>query len=138
MLTLLFRIRTLIPEGPENVFILSWVFALFQISNTVSSESGIAAVTIAGMTIGNTKIYIHHELLEFEEQLTVLMIGMLFVILAADVRFTDVQALGCRGLVTVLLLMFLVRPLSVFTSTTRSHLSLNQKLLISWIAPKEL
>lgn len=136
LLTLLFRIRTLIPEGPENVFILSWVFALFQISNTVSSESGIAAVTIAGMTIGNTKIYIHHELLEFEEQLTVLMIGMLFVILAADVRFTDVQALGWRGLVTVLLLMFLVRPLSVFTSTTRSHLSLNQKLLISWIAPQ--
>ncbi|SVA69568.1 uncharacterized protein METZ01_LOCUS122422, partial [marine metagenome] len=136
LLTLLFRIRKLIPEGLENVFILSWVFALFQISNTVSSESGIAAVTIAGMTIGNTKTYIHRELLEFEEQLTVLMIGMLFVILAADVRFTDVQALGWRGLVTVLLLMFLVRPLSVFTSTTRSHLSLNQKLLISWIAPR--
>ena len=136
LLTLLFRIRTLIPEGLENVFILSWVFALFQISNTVSAESGIAAVTIAGMTIGNTKTYIHRELLEFEEQLTVLMIGMLFVILAADVRFTDIQALGWRGFVTVLLIMFLVRPISVFAATTRSHLSLNQKLLISWFAPR--
>ena len=136
LLTLLFRIRTLIPEGLENVFILSWVFALFQISNTVSAESGIAAVTIAGMTIGNTKTYIHRELLEFEEQLTVLMIGMLFVILAADVRFTDIQALGWRGFVTVLLIMFLVRPISVFAATTRSHLSPNQKLLISWFAPR--
>ena len=63
LLTLLFRIRALIPEGLENVFILSWVFALFQISNTISAESGIVAVVIAGMTIGNTKTYIHRELL---------------------------------------------------------------------------
>lgn len=136
LLTLLFRIRALIPEGLENVFILSWVFALFQISNTISAESGIVAVVIAGMTIGNTKTYIHRELLEFEEQLTVLMIGMLFVILAADVKLTEVQALGMRGLITVLLLMFIIRPISVFAATAQSHLSRNQKLLISWIAPR--
>ena len=53
LLTLLFRFRSLIPDGLENVFILSWIIALFQLSNTISPESGIAAVTIAGMTIGN-------------------------------------------------------------------------------------
>jgi len=93
LLTLLFRIRRLVPEGLENVFILSWVFALFQLSNTLSPESGIAAVTIAGMTIGNSKTYIHRELMEFKEQLTVLMIGMLFILLAADVRLSHIQNL---------------------------------------------
>ena len=136
LLTLLFQIRRLIPEGLENVFILSWVFALFQISNAASPESGIAAVTIAGMTIGNSNTYIHRELLEFKEQLTVLMIGMLFILLAADVRIADIQALGLPGLMTVLLLMFAIRPASVFASTIHADLDVKHKLLLSWIAPR--
>ena len=136
VLTLAFRIRRLIPDGLENVFILSWVFALFQLSNAASPESGIAAVTIAGMTIGNSDTYIHRELLEFKEQLTVLMIGMLFILLAADVRIADIQALGMNGVLTVIFLMFLVRPASVFASTIHATLDLRHKLLISWIAPR--
>ena len=130
LLTLLFRIRKLIPDGLENVFILSWVFALFQLANTASPESGIAAVTIAGMTIGNSKTYIQKELLEFKEQLTVLMIGMLFILLAADVRITDIQLLGLKGVLTVLFLML------VIVATANSDLDTRHKLLLSWIAPR--
>ena len=136
LLTLLFRIRRLVPEGLENVFILSWVFALFQIANTVSPESGIAAVTVAGMTLGNSNTYIQRELLEFKEQLTVLMIGMLFILLAADVRITDIQMLGMKGVFTVLFLMIVIRPLSVFASTVNTDLDTRHKLLLSWIAPR--
>jgi len=136
LLTLLFRIRRLVPEGLENVFILSWVFALFQIANATSPESGIAAVTVAGMTIGNSNTYIHRELLEFKEQLTVLMIGMLFILLAADVRITDIQLLGLKGVLTVLFLMIVIRPLSVFLSTVNTDLDTRHKLLLSWIAPR--
>ena len=136
LLTVMFRFRDLVPDGLENVFILSWVIALFQISNTISPESGIAAVTIAGMTIGNSKTYIQQDLLEFKEQLTVLMIGMLFILLSADVRIEQIIALGIPGLITVAMLIFLIRPLSVFIGTDKSGLALNQKLLLSWIAPR--
>ena len=136
LLTLLFRIRRLVPEGLENVFILSWVFALFQIANAASPESGIAAVTVAGMTIGNSNTYIQRELLEFKEQLTVLMIGMLFILLAADVRIIDIQLLGLKGVLTVLFLMIVIRPLSVFASTVNTDLDTRHKLLLSWIAPR--
>ena len=136
LLTVLFRFRTLIPNGLENVFILSWVIALFQISNTISPESGIAAVTIAGMTIGNSKTYIQQDLLEFKEQLTVLMIGMLFILLSADVRIEQIYNLGYPGLLAVVLLIMVVRPISVFIGTKHSGLNLNQKLLLSWIAPR--
>ncbi|MFL2989119.1 MAG: cation:proton antiporter [Candidatus Neomarinimicrobiota bacterium] len=136
LLTVMFRFRDLVPDGLENVFILSWVIALFQISNTISPESGIAAVTIAGMTIGNSKTYIQQDLLEFKEQLTVLMIGMLFILLSADVRIEQIIALGIPGLITVAMLIFLIRPLSVFVGTDKSGLDLNQKLLLSWIAPR--
>ncbi len=136
LLTIMFRFRDLVPDGLENVFILSWVIALFQISNTISPESGIAAVTIAGMTIGNSKTYIQQDLLEFKEQLTVLMIGMLFILLSADVRIEQIIELGVPGLITVAMLIFLIRPLSVFIGTDKSGLALNQKLLLSWIAPR--
>ena len=136
LLTLLFRFRELIPDGLENVFILSWVIALFQVSNTISPESGIAAVTIAGMTIGNSKTYIQQDLLEFKEQLTVLMIGMLFILLSADVRIEQIISLGIPGLITVAMLIFLIRPLSVFIGTDNSGLDIKQKLLLSWIAPR--
>ena len=135
-LILLFRFRNLIPNGLENVFILSWILALFQLSNTASPESGIAAVTIAGMTIGNSKTYIQQDILEFKEQLTVLMIGMLFILLAADVRLSDVQNLGLNGIVVVLFLILIVRPTSVFIGTNRSTLDTPHKLLLSWIAPR--
>lgn len=136
LLTIIFRFRDFVPDGLENVFILSWVIALFQISNTISPESGIAAVTIAGMTIGNSKTYIQQDLLEFKEQLTVLMIGMLFILLSADVRIEQIIELGTPGLITVAMLIFLIRPLSVFIGTDKSGLALNQKLLLSWIAPR--
>jgi len=136
LLTILFRFRNLIPDGLENVFILSWVIALFQISNTISPESGIAAVTIAGMTIGNSKTYIQQDLLEFKEQLTVLMIGMLFILLSADVRIEQIYGLGFSGLLTVILLIAVIRPVSVFIGTRKSGLDFNQKLLLSWIAPR--
>ena len=136
LLIQIFKFRDLIPDGIENVFILSWVIALFQLSNTISPESGIAAVTIAGMTFGNSKTYIQQDLLEFKEQLTVLMIGMLFILLSADVRIEQIYGLGLPGLLTVFILIFIVRPVSVFIGTKNTGLDNKQKILLSWIAPR--
>ena len=132
----LLGIRNLVPEGMENVFTLSLVFALFHISNVLSHESGIVAVTIAGMVVGNRKTMVTRELMEFKEQMTVMLIGMLFVLLAADVRMVDIQSLGLGGLYTVLTLVYIVRPLNIFLSTMKSDLKLKQKLLLAWIAPR--
>jgi len=102
---------------PENVFTLAAVLALFQGSNAILSESGIAAVTMAGIIIGNFSTYVLRDLVEFKEELTVLLIGMLFVLLAADVRLEQVAGLGWPAVWVVLALMFLVRPVAVFAGT---------------------
>ena len=132
----LLSIRKLVPEGLENVFTLSLVFALFQISNVLSHESGIVAVTIAGMVVGNRKTIVRRELMEFKEQMTVMLIGMLFILLAADVRMSAVWSLGWGGIYTVLILMFVIRPLNIFTGTVNSNLTIKQKILLAWIAPR--
>ncbi|NOZ03987.1 MAG: sodium:proton antiporter [FCB group bacterium] len=136
ILAALLRSRNLVPEGLENVLTLTLVFVLYQGSNALSPESGIVAVTVAGLVIGNIKTVVQRELMEFKEQMTVMLIGMLFVLLAADVRIAEVYALGWGGIFTVLVLVLVVRPLNVFIGTAGSDLNLRQKALLSWIAPR--
>ena len=136
LLAFLLRFRNLIPEGLKTVFTLSLVFALFQGANSISPESGIVAVTAAGLVVGNMKTHVHRELREFEEQMTVLLIGMLFILLAADVRLIEVTELGWGGIITVTILVCVLRPLNVYIGTMGSNLNLRQKALLSWIAPR--
>ncbi len=132
----LYRVRHLIPEGTENVFALAFVLALFKVSNTILTESGIAAVTMAGIVIGNFSSYALRDLVEFKEELTILLIGMLFVLLAADVRLAEVTVLGWPAMGVVATLMFLVRPAAVFVGTGFSGLDLKEKAFIAWIGPR--
>jgi len=130
------RKRGLIPEGLENVFTLAMVWATFQLSNLVLEESGIAAVTIAGVTVAWLGTPVDRDLKSFKEQLTVMMIGLLFVLLAADVRLEDVAALGIPGLLTVLALVVLVRPATALISSVGTRTTWAQRLFISWIGPR--
>jgi NhaP-type Na+/H+ or K+/H+ antiporter len=132
----LLRVRRLIPEGYENILTLAAVLLLFQGCDEVVSESGILAVTIAGVVVGNMPTHVDRDLREFKDQLSVLLIGLLFVLLAADVRVVDVQALGWRGLAVVAALVLVVRPLNVWLATLGSELSTRERLLIAWLAPR--
>lgn len=136
LLTAVLRVRDLIPEGMEKVFTLTATLAIFQISNHLVHESGIAAVTVAGMVVGNARFHVLRDLHAFKEQLTLMLIGMLFILLAADVRISDVTALGTPGVLVVMALAFVVRPISVFFSTNKSELHWKEKLFISWIGPR--
>lgn len=131
-----FKVENLVPEGLENIFTLSAVLALFQVSNALFPESGIVAAVFAGLTIGNMHIESLEELRDFKEQLTVLMITLLFVLLAADVRLAQLGDLGSGGWITVALLLLVVRPLNVFIGTAGTDLQLREKLFMSWMAPR--
>jgi NhaP-type Na+/H+ or K+/H+ antiporter len=125
-----------VPDGLESTFTLAFAVALFQVSNAVLPETGIVAVVAAGMVVGNSGSRVLGELREFKEKLTVLLIGLLFVLLAADVRMSDVAGLGWRGFATVLALMFVVRPLNVLVGTAGSDLTWREKAFLSWLAPR--
>jgi NhaP-type Na+/H+ or K+/H+ antiporter len=135
-ITALLRSERVVPEGLESVFTLSFAVALFQVSNAVVSESGILAVIVAGIVVGNSRSRALRDLREFKEQLTILLLGMLFVLLAADVRLAQVRFLGWAGLGTVLALMLVVRPLNILAGTLGSDLTWREKAFLSWLAPR--
>jgi NhaP-type Na+/H+ or K+/H+ antiporter len=132
----LLRVNRLVPEGHENVFVLAAVLLLFQGCDEIVSHSGILAVTVAGIVVGNLPTLVDRDLREFKDQLSILLIGLLFMLLAADVRFDDVERLGWRGLAVVAGLVIAVRPITVALSTLGSELQWRERALIGWLAPR--
>lgn len=130
------RYQRIVPEGLENVFTLSLVLALYQISDAIQHESGILTVVVAGMVVGNVRSRVARELRDFKEQLSIMLVGMLFVLLAADVRLAHVVALGWAGVATVLVLMFVVRPVDALACTWGSSLTWKERGFIAWLGPR--
>lgn len=136
ILALLLRVPHVVPEGLENVLTLSFAILVYELANAMVHETGIAAVAVAGAVVGNTRSRGSRGLAEFKEQLTVLLVGLLFVLLVADVRLADVMALGWGGAAVAAGCILLVRPLSVFAGTARTELSIKERVFIAWIGPR--
>jgi len=135
-IAMVLRWPRVIPEGLENVVTLGTVMLLFVGCESLVPESGILAVTLAGVVVGNADTRVARELREFNDHLTLALLALLFVLLAADVRVADVMALGWRGLAVVAALMFIVRPVNVWVSTLGSELTWRERAFLSWIAPR--
>lgn len=129
-------VRRLVPEGLRNVTVLALLVAFVQASDALQSESGVLTAIVAGLLVGNLPGRPMRALREFKEELTVLMIGILFVLLAADVRVADVGALGLPGALVVAALMLVIRPVNVAVSTAGSDLATRERLFLAWVAPR--
>ncbi|MGM8899632.1 MULTISPECIES: cation:proton antiporter [unclassified Psychrobacter] len=128
--------RHMVPEFLRNVFTLAFVLVLFSISNHLEHESGLLTVTVLGVALANWPNFPRDTILEFNESLTVLLISVLFIILAARVELASLMSVGFAGIILLAIVMFIARPLSVWASSIGSNLKTNEKLMISWIGPR--
>ena len=136
LLVLAIRYRVLVASGYEHIFTLSAVVLLFQACGAVVEESGLMAVTVAGIVVGNFETGVGGELREFKDRLTVMLVGVLFVLLAANVALVDVLALGRPGLLVVVGLILVVRPVSVWAANRGLTLSARERIFIAGVAPR--
>ena len=130
------RVRFLVPSGFTNIFTLAGVFLLFHVSDHLVSHSGILAVTIAGVVVGNMRTPVDRDLRDFKDQLTVLLVGMLFILLAATIRWGDIHDLGIGGVLVLAALVLIIRPLNAWISTRNSSLTWQERVFIGWVAPR--
>ena len=135
LLTGLLRLPSLV-HGYENALTLALVVFLFHLSDFLMAPSGLVAVTVAGLVVGNMKSPVDEDIREFKDQLTVLMIGAVFILLAADIGPGDVAALGWGGVAVLATLMLIVRPAGVLLSTWRTTLAMRERVFVSAIAPR--
>lgn len=127
--------RHWIPEYLQNYAALVAVLSVFSLSNAISHESGLLAVTIMGMWLGNRADLHMDDILDFKEHLSTLLISLLFIILAARLEWPSAQ-LAYAGGALLLVAVVLARPISVLFSTLGSSLSWRERSLIAWIAPR--
>ena len=132
----LLRVPRVVPEGFGNVFALASVLLLFQGCDVIVPHSGVLAVAVAGVVVGNVRTRVDRDLREFKDQLSVLLIGLLFILLAATVRIADVRALGWNGLAVVAVLVLAVRPVNVWLCTVGSELTRKERWFIAGVAPR--
>lgn len=126
-----------IPHYLLNVFSLASVLGVFVLSDSFAHESGLLAVVIMGMVLGNFNSRYLKQLLYFKESLSVLLISILFILLAANINFEDLLLIyNWNTAMLFAIVVFLIRPLGVFLSTRNSKLKLNEKVFISWVGPR--
>ncbi len=124
------------PHYLKNVATLAAVLGVFALSNALQHESGLLTVTVMGMVMANMRNLNLDDILEFKETLSVLLISGLFIILAARLNTDAFSQLGMPAVVLLAVIIFAVRPLSVWISAFGTQLNFKEKLLLSWIAPR--
>ncbi|MDE1208432.1 cation:proton antiporter [Tenacibaculum larymnensis] len=126
-----------VPHYLLNVVSLSTVLLVFVESELFAHESGLLAVVVMGMVLGNSKLKNLKEILYFKESLSVLLISILFILLSANIDYKELTLLyEWKTLLLFALIVFVIRPLAVFLSTSKSNLKTNEKLFISWVGPR--
>ena len=126
-----------IPHYLLNVFALASVLGVFVLSDSFSHESGLLAVVIMGMVLGNSQSKYLKDLLYFKESLSILLISILFILLSANINFEDLMLIyKWETLVLFAVVVFIIRPIGVLLSTYNSTLSFKEKMFISWVGPR--
>ncbi|CDQ41069.1 MULTISPECIES: cation:proton antiporter [Virgibacillus] len=131
--------RGLFPEYLKSPITLSLVFICFGISEVIMHETGMLAVTVMGLTLARTKKYISSlgNISHFIENISVLLTSTIFILLTASLtRETIGEVFTLPILGFVLVMLFIVRPLSIWISTIGTELTVAEKTLIGWIAPR--
>ncbi len=125
-----------LPDHLQVPTILTFVVTAFVISNMVQEESGLLAVTLMGVVLDNQKIVSVKHIVEFKENLRVLIISVLFILLSARLQLTDIIDFTTNKILFMGALIVIARPLAVFISTLSTDLQFREKLFISWMAPR--
>lgn len=129
--------RQWLPRYLLNVFTLALVLMVFVLSDVLAAESGLLSVVIMGMILGNLEVPNFKQILDFKESLSILLISVLFILLAANINLEDLNLLrniNCAILFVVV--AFVLRPIGVFLSTIGSDLNGREKIFISWVGPR--
>lgn len=126
----------LIPEFMQNTTSLGLVFLIFTVANALEHESGLLAVTVMGMVLGNMKFVDLRMMLHFKESLSMLLISSLFILLASRLNLDEFYAVSWRGLILLVFLQFALRPAVIKICARNSELEPGEIKLLSWIAPR--
>lgn len=119
-----------------RILVLATALSAYVLGELLSHESGIAAVAICGLMIGNMDFPHKHSIKAFKGDLTLISITVVFLLLSASLELQTLIDIGLPGAVCVLILMLVVRPLGVILSTFFEKISWRERIFIASLGPR--
>ncbi|MGI9174478.1 MAG: cation:proton antiporter [Rhodothermales bacterium] len=135
LLILLLR-RRLVPDYLQNPITLMVVIAAFAISDLLQHESGLLATTLMGIIMANQSYVSVRRIVEFKEDLRVLLISVLFIVLTARLELSALANLGLGSFLFLAFLIVIVRPAAVWISSRGTQLNMKEQGFLAWLAPR--
>lgn len=125
-----------VPVFLKTPFILALVIFTFVLANMVQHESGLVAVTILGMTLANIRLKSIEDIRRFKESVTIMLVSGVFILLTASLDMEVLSQMDFRGILFIVVLMLVIRPVTVFLASLGSQMSWQERVLVGWIAPR--
>ena len=129
--------RLLVPDKLEVAVALMLVVGAYVVAEGVRPEAGLFATTAMGLALANQRIVPMRQLRVFGEPIVVLLIGTLFIVLAARVESGPLMRHLPEGLALAAVLVLVVRPLAVAASTAgHPTLTGRERAFLACVAPR--
>ena len=119
-----------------RISLLAGSVGIFTVSDSIVFESGLTAVVVGGILLGNMEFPHREEAHRFKGDITAIVIASVYLLLAATLHPEDLTRLGWKGPATVLVMMVVARPLAVLASTIRSPLTWRERAFVAAIGPR--
>ncbi|HLB71562.1 MAG TPA: cation:proton antiporter, partial [Candidatus Methanoperedens sp.] len=109
ILVMILRKIPLLTEQYARLFTISILLAAFVSAESIGNESGIMAMAVFGIFIGSSDIPHKKIIQEFKEDISIILLSIIFILLSTLIDFDYIRAIGPSGLLLVGSLMFLIR-----------------------------
>lgn len=128
--------KYLVPDFLQTPITTMLVVIVFITANFIQSESGLLAVTVMGIVLAGQRFVSIKHIVDFKENLQVLLIASLFIMLAARIPVADLGLTNWAEWAFVALIILVIRPLAVLGSTLWSDIDKAGKVFLSCMAPR--
>ncbi|MBT2639302.1 potassium/proton antiporter [Bacillus sp. ISL-39] len=124
-------------SGLYPVFATAFALLTYGITAYING-SGLLAVYIAAIIIGNAEIAYRHSIFRFSEGFAWMMQILMFVILGLLVFPSELftPSILIQGILVSLILILVARPVAVFISTINMKYSKKERIFLSWAGLK--
>ena len=128
--------RHAIPDRLEAQVTLALVLVTFVAGDALVHEAGLVAVTMMGFVLVNQRRAPIAPIVHFKELLATLLLGSLFVTLAASIDREDLASLDARTALFVAALVLVARPAAALLSLLGSRTTLAERGFVAGLAPR--
>jgi len=128
--------RGAIPEHLKTPCMVGGVALVFAAGELIFHETGLLATTAMGVVFANVGSPNLENIRRFKENVTTMLVAMLFLVLSANLALSDLTSVSGGELAFVACVLLVVRPLTAWTSLAFSKLPWRERGLIGWIAPR--